>query len=402
MKKILVLGAMMMHVPLLMRAKERGLYVLTCDYLPTNIRHSYADEAYYDSTTDVEAVFLLAQKTHVDAVLTFNSDPAALTAAYVSEKLGLPSSSYEAVRIMSEKDLLRNFLLKHNFNVPKFRTYRSISELKEEIDIFTFPILIKPVDSSGSKGVTKLDDVDALDEIFNRAMSFSRCKRIIVEEYIEPFGAQLHGDGFVADGKIQFIYLGDHHFDASINNLVPFSTTFPSQHSQLEITMVEQEVQRFISLIGFQGGGINVEARISARDGKVYLIEVGPRNGGNFTPIIIQYASGFNFIDATLDHALGIDFKKQNINKNGFFAYLIAHSDKEGLLESVVIDPILQKKIINRFDYAQYGERVFSFKGANSAVSVLLVHFSSQDEMNDLVNNFSQYCTVRLIPEINN
>ena len=74
MKKILVLGAMMMHVPLLMRAKERGLYVLTCDYLPTNIGHSYADEAYYDSTTDVEAVFLLAQKTHVDAVLTFNSD----------------------------------------------------------------------------------------------------------------------------------------------------------------------------------------------------------------------------------------------------------------------------------------------------------------------------------------
>ncbi len=64
------------------------------------------------------------------------------------------------------------FFLKHNFNVPKFRTYRSISELKEEIDIFTFPILIKPVDSSGSKGVTKLDDVDALDEIFNRAMSF--------------------------------------------------------------------------------------------------------------------------------------------------------------------------------------------------------------------------------------
>ncbi len=91
--------------------QEEDTVLKTCDCFYC-IGHSYADEAYYDSTTDVSCFPFGAKDLHVDAVLTFNSDPAALTAAYVSEKLGLPSSSYEAVRIMSEKDLLRNFLFK--------------------------------------------------------------------------------------------------------------------------------------------------------------------------------------------------------------------------------------------------------------------------------------------------
>lgn len=93
-KKLLLLGAMQMHLPIIKRAKERGIYVITCDFIRENEGHKYADEAYYDSTTDLNAVLSLAKKCDVDGIMTFNSDPAALTAAYVADKLRLSGSGY--------------------------------------------------------------------------------------------------------------------------------------------------------------------------------------------------------------------------------------------------------------------------------------------------------------------
>ncbi|MFI3243463.1 MAG: ATP-grasp domain-containing protein [Akkermansia sp.] len=394
-KKLLLLGAMGMHVPLLKRARERGIYTITCDYFPDAIGHSYADEAHVDSTTDKEAVLQLAQKCQVDAVMTFNSDPAALTAAFVADKLGLPSSGFQAVEVMSEKDKFRQFLSQHGFNTPKFGQFSDYQSLVKMVDQFTFPVMIKPVDSSGSKGISKVQCADELPALFERALDNSRCKRVIVEEFITGQGAQLHGDAFVKDGQIEFIYLGDHHFDREVNNLVPISTTFPSCHSEAEQELVRAEVQAFISKVGFKQGGINVEARITA-DNKVYLIEVGPRNGGNFTPIVIQYASGFNFVDACLDAYLGIDSEPQQACKKGYFAYMIPHSKEAGTLERIDISPELQGKILERHDYVQAGGPVNSFVGANAAVGVLLVRFNSAEEMEQYVNNCNHHCRVIL------
>ena len=253
---------------------------------------------------------------------------------------------------------------------------------------------MKPVDSSGSKGVVKIDKEENISEYFKNALNFSRCKRIIVEEFIEGKGAQLHGDAFIYNNKIEFIYLGDHHFDSSINNLVPISTTFPSKHSSEDITRVEYEVQKFISKVGFKQGGINIEARISARDGKVYLIEVGPRNGGNFTPIIIQYASGYNFMDSYLDSVLGEEYKQQQPKKDGYFAYMIIHSKNDGILKRIEISEDLNSKVIERYDYAKPGNEIKSFRGANSAIGVMLVKFSSMEEMTEYVDNMDNYCKV--------
>lgn len=394
MKKLLLLGAMQMHVPIIKRAKERGIYVITCDYIPSNIGHRLADEAYYDSTTDLNAVLNIAKKCEIDGIMTFNSDPAALTAAYIAEQLGLPSSGYNAVKIMSEKDNFRKFLKINGFNVPKFGEYTNLDSLLNDINNYDFPLMLKPVDSSGSKGVVKIENVDNIKFHFNNALSYSRCKRIIIEEYIEAKGAQLHGDGFVKDGKIEFIYLGDHHFDNHINNLVPISTTFPSTHDTETIKKVEYEVQQFISKVGYKQGGINIEARISEKDNKIYLIEVGPRNGGNFTPIVIQYASNFNFMDACLETALSLPYTQQKPNKKGFYAYIILHSKEDGILSEVNISNDLQNKVLQRIDYLTIGDSVKSFKGANSAIGVLLVNFSSMNEMQTYITNINKFCNV--------
>ncbi len=396
MKKLLVLGAMQMHIPLLKRARERGIYTITCDYIPENAGHQYADEAHYDSTTDFEAVLKLAKELAVDGVMTFNSDPAALTAAYVGEQMCLPNSGYKAVKVMSEKDLFRDFLSKHGFNVPKHKSYTCFTDLLADLNNYTFPILIKPVDSSGSKGVSLVYEPNEAEAKLEYALSFSRAKHVIVEEYIKNQGPQLHGDGFVKDGKLIFCCLGDHHFNAEINNLVPISTTFPSSHDQGTIEKVEQEVARFIELVNFRQGGINIEARIDSK-GKVYLIEVGARNGGNFTPDVIHKATNFNFVDAALSIALGESLPSFSIKATENYAYLILHSTEEGVLKEIVLSKELEHIIVDKYIYIKKGELVHSFKGANAAVGVLIVRFENEAHLRKVLTSFSSLYEIILV-----
>lgn len=396
MKKLLILGAMEMHVPLIKRAKELGYYVISCDYIPENPGHKLADEAYFDSTTDLNAVLNLATELKIDGIMTYNSDPAASTAAYVAEKLGLPGNPYEAVKTMSEKNLFREFLVKNDLNAPKFTSFTDSNKVQEQIDGFSFPIIVKPVDSSGSKGVTVVNDKQEMEKAVALALSKSRCKRCIVEEFIEPLGSQLHGDGFVENGKLIFLCLGDHHFDKTINNLVPYSTTFPSEHSKETVEECKKQIQNFISKVGFKNGGFNVELRVSKKDKKPYIIDIGARNGGNFTPKVIEYCTGFNFMDRALKASLGenLDDIQEGNKVSDFVSYLILHSPKDGVLRNYTLTPELETHLIEKHIYVQNGEKVESFLGANAAIGVLILKYESREVMNNIVDNFDKLYTV--------
>ena len=398
MKKLLILGAMEMHVPLIKRAKEMGNYVITVDYIPENPGHKLADEAYFDSTTDLDAVLKLSKKLNIDGIMTYNSDPAAPTAAYVAEKLGLPGNPYQSVKIMSEKNLFRDFLISNGLNAPKFGNYLNIEDALCHINDFSFPMIIKPVDSSGSKGVTVVNNVNDVQNAIECALEKSRSKKFIIEEYIEPVGKQLHGDGFVQNGKVVFLHLGDHHFDSTINNLVPYSTTYPTEHPVEIVNACKNQIQDFMSKVGFKNGGFNVELRISNKDNKPYIIDIGARNGGNFTPKVIEYGSGFNFLDRAIKIALGesIDDIKMTDKVSDFVSHLILHSDKNGVLNNIVLDKMIEDRIIEKHIYLKSGDKVETFLGANAALGVLIMKYESREVMDEIVENFHNLYKVEL------
>ena len=188
MKKVLMLGGSLYQVYAIKEAVRLGYYVITCDYLPDNPGHKFAHEYYNVSTTDKEAVLALAQRLQVDGVVAYASDPAAPTAAYVCEKMGLPTSPYKSVEILSKKDLFRQYLAEHGFNVPKAQGFRSYEEALAVIDTFRLPVMVKPVDSSGSKGINKMTDKAQLKEFVEDALSYSRDKRFLIEEFIVKKG----------------------------------------------------------------------------------------------------------------------------------------------------------------------------------------------------------------------
>ena len=385
-KKLLLLGAVTSTIPLIKKARERGIHIITCDYLPQNEGHQYADESYYYSTTDIDAILELSRRIQIDGILSFNSDVSALTAAMVAEQMGLSGNKPEVINTMTQKHLFRLFLKEHHFNVPEFGCYISIEEWKVDEDKFSFPLIVKPVDLSGSKGVKMVNNKVELECAFANAYQLSRAHKVIIEEYIKPKGCQLHGDGFAQNGKLLFACLGDHHYGLKMQNFVPYSTTFPSEHTQNEIEAVLNDVRRFLSEIGFNSGGLNIEARIT-EDGKVYIMEIGPRNGGNFTPRIIEYATGFDFDNAAVNASLGLETKYDIHPINGYYAYYVLHSDKAGCFESIEYDKFLNEHTFEEWLYVKKGENVETFNGGNKALGTLLEHIDSRDELEDLLTD---------------
>ena len=185
MKKILLLGGSAQQVVAIETAKKLGYYTVLCDYLTDNPGQYVADKFYLVSTTDKGAILEVAQKEKVDGVLAYASDPAAPTAAYVGEKLKLPTNPYSAVEILCNKDRFRAFLHDHGFNAPISMGYQTVEDAALDTSRFRLPVIIKPVDSSGSKGATVLHSWDNVNDALKFAFSFSRAHRVIVEEYIE-------------------------------------------------------------------------------------------------------------------------------------------------------------------------------------------------------------------------
>lgn len=193
MKKILLLGGSAQQVVAIEKAKELGYYTVLCDFLTDNPGQYVADKFYLESTTDKEKMLEIAKKEGVEGVLAYASDPAAPTAAYVAEKLGLPGSPYKSVEILCNKDKFRKFLEENGFCTPRAKGYTNIEEALDDLEnmCFKFPVMSKPVDSSGSKGVIKIENIKEAEEKLKYSMSFSRGKRIVVEEYVEKYGYQI-------------------------------------------------------------------------------------------------------------------------------------------------------------------------------------------------------------------
>ena len=280
MKKALLLGGSYFQIPSVLCAKKLGYYAITCDYLPHNPGHQFADEYHNVSTTDKEAVLKLAQDLKIDGVVCYASDPAATTAAYVAEKMGLPGQPYQAVETVSKKDLFRKFLTENGFNVPRARGFSKIEDAKADWDNFKKPVMVKPVDSSGSKGVSKIEKIEELERAMEYALSFSRDKRVVIEEYVDAsYFYPINGDGFSVNGKLVFSFFGGQYFSPEVENpFTPVSTIWPHPMSVSLHQKVHQEFQRALTLLQMETGAYNFEARIDKNE-NVYLMEIGTRGG---------------------------------------------------------------------------------------------------------------------------
>lgn len=396
MKKILLLGGSAQQIVAIETAKRLGYYTVLCDYLPDNPGQYHADKFYLVSTTDKEAVLKVAYDEQVSGVLAYASDPAAPTAAYVAEKLGLPGSPYESVEILCNKDKFRAFLKEHSFCTPEAKGYSDIDEALKDITEgkFKLPIIVKPVDSSGSKGVSRIDFAGEAKEKLEYAMSFSRGKRIIVEEFVKKYGYQIAGDGLSIDGKLVFRYFANDHFNLKcVDPFVPIAASFPYNMPASVQDKVHAEIQRLLTALSMKTATYNFDMRID-KDYNVYLMEVAPRDGGNYIPDVIKYATGVDLVECSIKAAMGDKIEIGEARPSGFYSYYAVHSLRDGILREVKIKA--EKHVLENHLLVKPGDEIKAFTGANTTLGCLVMKFDSMEQMLDMMDNSEKWCIVHL------
>lgn len=396
MKTLLLLGGSRYTLPIIKAAHEMGHRVITCDYLPDNIGHKFSDEYCNVSIIEKDAVLETAKRLKIDGVMSFACDPGVVTAAYVADKLGLPNvGPYESVCILQNKERFRKFLADNGFIVPTAKGFTSADEAVKNADMFHWPVIVKPTDSAGSKGVTRVDKTDDLKSAAEHALKFSHCGQFIVEDFIEKQGFSSDTDCFSVNGELNFVSFNNQRFDEKAENpYTPAAFSWPSSMSEAHQKELTSEIQRLIKLLNMGTSVYNVETREGV-DGKAYIMEVSPRGGGNRLSECLKYATGVDLITNAVRGALGekvIGVEQRDYN--GCWAEVVLHSDTPGVFSGLWTSDTLAKAIVERDLWVNEGDRIGGFSAANEAVGTLILRFGSQKELQNVMDNLPDHVRV--------
>lgn len=393
----MLLGGLRYLLPVIKAAHEQGYYVITADYLPNNIAHKYSDEYCNVSIIDKEAVLKEAQRLEIDGIMSFACDPGVVSASYVQNKMGLPSfGPFESVEILQNKDRFREFLAKNGFNVPKAKGFDSVEAAMREISWYPWPVIVKPTDAAGSKGVTRVDKEEDLKSALEYAMDHSISGHIIVEEFIDKQGCSSDTDSMSIDGKLVFTSFCAQRFDPeAINPYTPAAYSWPSTFTKEQEEYLTTEIQRLITLLNLKTVVYNIEVRV-APNGKPYIMELTPRGGGNRLCEMLRYATGIDMITAITRAIVGDPILTPIVQKpyNGHWAEIILHADKDGVFDHLEISTDLPAEVVEEDLWVKQGDAVESFEGANNAIGTLVLRFQSAEELEEAITNQKDWLKV--------
>lgn len=385
-KTLLLLGGSRYLEPIINTAHDMGHRVVTCDYLPDNYAHSLADEYRYASIVDKESVLEVARSTKANGIMSFAADPGVITASYVAERLDLPfQSSYETVKLLQNKDSFRSFLMQNGFNCPQALSFSAIEDVMKAALDLPYPVVVKPTDSAGSKGVSRVDKPEELRQSAEAAFNFSPSGTCIIEEFIEKQGCSSDSDGFTVDGRFKCVSFTDQLFDEKSGNpYAPMAYTMPCTMPNEAQQSIARDLQRLSDLLGLQSGIYNIETRIGT-NGKSYIMEISPRGGGNRLAEMLRNASQVDLVAASVHAALGLSITNVEAPRyDGFWYQQMLYSRTSGTFRELIPDKMLDDSCIQEIQlWVKPGDDVHAFESANHAIGSAFLRFNSRDKLQD-------------------
>ena len=295
---LLVLGAGVSQVPAIRAAVRLGLRVVTVDWDLRNPGHRYAHGSFEVSTTDLDGVLALARSLSPDGIVTFASDAATGTVAHVAEKLGLPGAAPESVRMLSNKGLIRRMQHSLGLSAPRYALGSSVDELREAWTAMRGPAIVKPVDSSGSRGVSLVVEGDGplFESAVTTAMSFSRTRQVCVEDFLP--GEEVGGDAVVIGGALAYMQCTK----KLRRGFIVTGHALPPAVTEEQQSQVARAVERLCRAAGYGDGVVNFDAMVE--EDRVTVIELSPRTGGNGIPALLATVTGVSTVGAAIAFAL--------------------------------------------------------------------------------------------------
>jgi len=312
MKTILIIGASILQVPAIIKAKELGLRVVVVDINSNAIGIAYADDYYNVSTIDQEGILKVAQIVKPDGIMTLATDMPMRSIAYISEKMNLPGISMcTAIKATDKIEMIKAFK-QNDVACPWFFTLRRSEDIEKISSFLTYPCIMKPSDNAGSRGVIKINTIDELKNNFEYSLSNSRNGDVLVEEYL--VGEEVSVEVIVYKGKVNILAITD-KITTGPPHFVELGHTQPTMHNPETIKSIEELTVKAIQSIGLENGTAHVEMMITSQGPK--MIELGARLGGDcITTHLVPLSTGIDMVQATIDIALNrkpdldIKFKK--------------------------------------------------------------------------------------------
>lgn len=396
--KLMLLGGSAYLIPVIREAHDMGIYVITVDYLPNNIAHQYSDEYCNISVVNKEKVLHKAIEIGIDGILSFANDPGVLTAAYVAEQMNLPfPCSYETAKIFQDKGLFQDFLKKHSFNARNFIVYDKESDIsKFDVSVLDFPVMVKPIDSSGSKGVIKVASCDDLYSAIEESIQYSLSGSVIIEDFVDLDNYQSSSDIFVIDGRITYAVFDDQLFGENDNcAFVPIGHIIPSSNENLE--EFTETLQKLFYLLKVRTGLFNVEIRRDKK-GRVFIMEVSPRGGGNHMAYLQQLACENNILKCEILQSVGQDPSPllNHSTCKGVWVNYVIHTMKSGNLRAIEFADCLKMHNICTIFNIEMGDKVSTFDAANKSLGTIFLNFSDRNLLDEIMSHIDEYVNVIL------
>jgi len=387
-KRILILPALFDHIDLIKEAIKNGYDVVTCDNNLENEGHVFANFSENISLLDLQGVLEFSIRNNISAISTFSTDIGAIPAAYVAEKLKLRGNRLSTIEIMANKYLFRQCMDKYGFHTPYYQCVSSFKEI--EYERIQFPLIVKPTDRAGSKGVAIVSNIVQLENQIPHSLEYSFEKKVIIEEYIESAYPQIHGDALVQNGQVIFCCLGDQYFGEGNRKFAPIATSFPCTIPEKKCKFLLSELKRFIDLVGYCDGGINIEARLSI-NGNIYFIELGPRYGGNFIPKTISYVYDINIFKYIFKVSIGDIIQFPDFNpKKGIFQFIL-RSKKSGIFKSLDVNTKDDFEILESYLIAKKNSPVYSDNGPSNIINIFILKVRQIADVSLIISRHEEY-----------
>lgn len=330
-KKIAIIGASYLQLPLVRKAKEMGVETICFAWEEGAVCKDFCDRFYPVSTVDKEEILRICREEKIDGITTIASDVATLTVCYVAEQMGLVGNPDKYSQITTNKYLMRQCFIEHGVPSPNF--CESDGTIPEAVRSFRFPVIVKPTDRSGSRGVEKAENVNGLPKALERACRESFQNKAIIEEFVE--GREI---------SVESISFASKHYVLQITDKVTTGAPFfvelehhqPSSLADDIKNRVKTIVLKALDALHVQFGASHSELKIT-NDGDIKVIEIGARMGGDFIGSdLVRLSTGYDFLKGTIEVALG-DFHKPVLSEQNYSGvYFLSEETKH-------LKPIIEK-----------------------------------------------------------
>ena len=331
MKKIAIIGASELQNPLILKVKEMGYETHVFAWECGDIGEKTADYFHPISITEKEDILEKCKEINVDAVCTIASDLGNVVASFVARQMGLPANSEYCIKVSSNKYEMRKAFAENNIAVPIFFEISNADSL-ESLDDIRYPVIVKPTDRSGSRGITKLDSPKGLDEAIKKAIELSFEKKAIVEEYIGGNEYSMECISFEGEHKMLAV---TKKYTTGAPHFIETGHMEPSDLSEQTIENAKEEIFKALDALDIQMGASHSEFKVD-NEGNIKIIEIGSRMGGDcIGSDLVRLSTGYDFTKMVIQTALGEkpDYCKVCQPSNAAVKYILSKEEYKILNE---------------------------------------------------------------------